>query len=107
METTTLNIAANIKAIDMIKSEILSEVAKLYESLADFDNADIYDNISNGVATIAAMDYILARRLGFSYEDIDKKIIELASIAEKSNHELETAFSDMSDLRKHISRRKA
>ena len=105
METTTLSIAANVKAIDLIKSEILSEVARLYENLADFDNTDIYNNISNGIATIAAMDYILARRLGFSYEDIDKKIVELASIAEKNNHELEIAFSDMSDLRKHISRR--
>ena len=102
---TALNITTNIKAIDVIKSEILSEVAKLYEVLADFDNGDIYENVSNSISTIVAMDYILARRLGFSYEDIDKKIIELTSIAEENHHELEVAFSDMSDLRRHISRR--
>lgn len=33
-----VNIAANIRAIDTVKSELLSEVAKLYKTLADYED---------------------------------------------------------------------
>ncbi len=101
----TLNLSTNIRAIDNLKSEILSEVARLYRELADFEDAEIYERVSNSIATIVAMDYILARRIGLDFESIDKKINQLTSIAEENNHELEVAFSDMSELRAYIGKR--
>lgn len=101
----TLNLSTNIRAIDNLKSEILSEVARLYRELADFEDAEIYERVSNSIATIVAMDYILARRIGLDFESIDKKINQLTSIAEENNHELEVAFSDMSELRTYIGKR--
>lgn len=100
-----MNISSNLKAIDTIKSEILSEVANLYRTLADYDEIGEYDSVSNEIATIIAMDYILARRLGLTYAGIDKKISELLTIGEENGHELEIQFSDMSDLRKFIKSR--
>ncbi len=97
-----MNITTNIRAIEAIKSGILNEVAKLYTELADFEDTEIYENVSGSIATIIAMDYILARRLGLEFGDIDKKISELTSIAEENGHELEKAFCDMSELRSHI-----
>lgn len=97
-----MNISTNIKAVDTIKSEILSEVASLYKALADYDEVDGYSNVESSISTIIAMDYILARRLGISFKNIDSKIIELLTIAEEGGHELEVAFSDMSELKKYV-----
>ena len=97
-----MNISTNIKAIDTIKSEILSEVAALYRALADYDGVGEYDNVASSISTIIAMDYILARRRGISFGAIDNKITELLTIAEENGHELEVTFSDMSELKKYV-----
>lgn len=100
-----MNISTNLKAIDMIKGEILSEIAKLYRNLADYDEIGEYESVTNQIATVIAMDYILARRLGVSYAGIDNKISELLTIGEENGHELEIEFSDMSELRKYLKSR--
>ena len=105
MTEQIMNITTNFRAIETIKSEILQEVAKLYGIISDFEDTDLYENTANSVATIIAMDYIFARRMGISFGEIDKRIINLTGIAEENNHELELAFGDMSDLRNFIKRR--
>ncbi len=97
-----MNISTNIHAVDTIKSEILSEVASLYRALAEYDEIGEYDSVINSVSTIIAMDYILARRLGMSFASVDNKLTELLTIAEEGGHELEVAFSDMSELKKYV-----
>ena len=59
-----MNISTNLKAIDMIKGEILSEIAHLYRTLADYDEIGDYESVTNEIATVIAMDYILA--IGFA-----------------------------------------
>lgn len=100
-----MGISTNLQAIDTIKGEILSEVAELYKVLADYDEVEDYDGVSNDIATIIAMNYILARRLGLSFKDIDKKIKNLLAIGEENGHELELEFGDMSELNKYIKSR--
>lgn len=100
-----MNITTNLRAIDTIKSEVLREVAKLHCELANFEEANLYENVSGSIATIIAMDYILARRMGMEFSDIDKKIVELTTIAEENGHELEQVFSDMSELRRYVRNR--
>lgn len=100
-----MNISTNLKAIDTIKGEILLEIANLYRTLADYDEIGEYESVTNEIATIIAMDYILARRLGVSFTNIDNKISELLSIGEENGHELEIEFSDMSELKKYLKSR--
>lgn len=102
MMEQALNLTTNIRAIENIKSEILQEIAKLYVQLADFEDTNIYENVSGSIATIVAMDYILARRIGLDLRSIDEKIVELAGMAAENGHELEDAFCDMSELKRHI-----
>ena len=40
-----MNISTNLKAIDMIKGEILSEIAHLYRTLADYDEIGDYESV--------------------------------------------------------------
>jgi len=105
MTEQIMNITTNFRAIESIKSEILQEVAKLYGLISDFEDTDLYENTANSIATIIAMDYILAKRMGLSFTEIDNRIVDLTSIAEENNHELEIAFGDMSDLRSFIKRK--
>lgn len=100
-----MNIANNLKAIEEIKSEILAEVAELYRKLADYDELADYGNVENSIATIIAMDYILARHLGIAHNTIDARICELLSMAEENSHPLEHEFADMSELLKYIKKR--
>ncbi len=97
-----MNIAANLKAIEQIKSEILTEVANLYRTLADYDEIADYGTVESSVSTIVAMDYILAKHLGITHGTLDARICELLSIAEENGHTLESEFSDMSELRRYI-----
>ena len=97
-----MNIAANLKAIEEIKSEILSEVANLYRTLADYDELADYGGVENSISTIVAMDYILAKHLGIAHSTLDARISELLTIAEENGHVLESEFRDMSDLNRYI-----
>ena len=101
----TLNLSTNLRAVDNLKSGILSEVARLYQGLSEYGNEEVYERVLGSVATIVAMDYILARRIGLDFEAVDNKIAELTAIAEENNHELEVAFSDMSELRRYVKKR--
>ena len=100
-----MNISTNLKAIDMIKGEILSEIANLYKTLADYDEIGEYESVTNEIATVIAMDYILARRLGVSFAGIDNKISELLTTGEENGHEREIEFSDMSELKRYLKSR--
>lgn len=100
-----MNIANNLKAIEEIKSDILGEVADLYRKLSDYDELADYGNVESSVATIIAMDYILARHLGIAHSTVDARICELLEMAEENSHPLETEFYDMSELLKYIKKR--
>ncbi len=101
----TLNISANLRAVDTIKSEVLAEVANLYKSLSEYNETDSFEEVTERIATIIAMDYILARRVGISFKDVDDKISGLTRMAVENNHELEVQFSDMSELKRYINSR--
>ena len=101
----TLNLSTNLRAVDSIKSEILSEVARLYNALSDYETAGLESRVVEHISTIIAMNYILSRRMGLDFNSIDSKICELCEIAARANHELELAFSDMSELGRYLRRR--
>ena len=97
-----INIAANVRAIETVKGELLSEVAKLFRTLADHDDGPLYDEVLCELATISAMSYILARRLGMDERSVDDKMLALLTAAAENGHELESEFSDMSALAGYV-----
>lgn len=97
-----MNIAANVRAIDTVKSELLSELARLYRTMSNYEEEPIYDEVLEEIATINAMCYILARRLGMNFESVDDRMLELLSAAIQNGHEIEAEFSDMSQLADYV-----
>ena len=101
----TLNISANLKAVDTIKSVVLYEIANLYRSLSEYSDSCNEKKIGESISTIISTGYILARRVGLTYSDIDRIITDFLDTAIEDNHELELQFSDMSELKRHLSSR--
>lgn len=97
-----IKISANLKAIENLKSSILSEIAGLYVTLSAYEEKSSYADTACAISTVIAMNYILARRLGIGYSVIDEKMDCFLSVAEEEGHELERDFSDMSMLRKYL-----
>ena len=86
----------------MVKGELLTEVAKLFKTLADYDDGPLYDEVLDELATVNAMSYILARRLGMDEKTVDERMLALLSAAAERGHELESEFSDMSAIAGHV-----
>lgn len=104
-QAESMKISANLKAIENLKSSVLSEIASLYTAISAYEEKSSYADAASAVSTVIAMNYILARRLGIGYRVIDEKMDCFLAVAEDEGHELETEFSDMSALRKYLKSR--
>lgn len=98
-----MNISTNLKAIDTLKSSVLCEIARLYGELANHDTELDDSVIEDEIASVIAMCYMLSKRLGFDYSDIDLAMCEILSYNTEENSNDET-FTDMESLNKYISK---
>lgn len=96
-----LDVTKNIKIIEWLKTEILSSVSALYEIMlkgASYTDETIQDILAN----IIMVTYLLGKRLGFSFSNIDKKIKEKIVRAINDDHKVEKWYGDLSDLKDHV-----
>ncbi|MGL5695123.1 MAG: MazG-like family protein [Peptostreptococcaceae bacterium] len=94
-------ITKNIKIIEWMKNEILMSVSDLFNLL--FKGVKpIDDALQDTLANIIMITYLLAKRLGISFKDIDYKIKEKIKIGIKEDHSIESWYGDLSNLQKHI-----
>ncbi len=98
------DITKNVKIIEWIKNEILMNVSDLFNLLFKGVKS-IDDSLQNSIANIIMLSYLLGKRLGISFENIDYKIKEKAKQGIKDEHSIETWFGDLSNLEKHIDNR--
>ncbi|WP_297134199.1 MazG-like family protein [Terrisporobacter sp.] len=98
------DITKNVKIIEWIKNEILMNVSDLFNLLFKGVKS-IDDSLQNSIANIIMLSYLLGKRLGINFEDIDYKIKEKTKQGIKDEHSIETWFGDLSSLEKHIDNR--
>ena len=84
------DITKNMKLIEWMKNEILMSVSELFNILF------------KGVIMIT---YLLAKRLGISFNEIDYKIKEKISLGIKEDHSIEKWYGDLTNLKNHIENR--
>ena len=63
------------------------------------------DKLQNTLANIIMLTYLLGKRLGVRFDEIDYKIKEKAKEGIKEDHSIETWFGDLSNLKSHIDNR--
>lgn len=98
-----IDITKNIKIIDWLKSELLSSVASLFEILVRGIKGQ-KDILTDVLANIILVTYVLGQRLGINYAKMDRKIEDKIKLGVLEDHKLESWFGDLSSLRRHLNR---
>lgn len=98
------DITKNIKIIEWMKNEILMSVSELFNLLfKGVKSAD--DSIQDILANIIMITYLLAKRLGINFNEIDYKIKEKTSLGIKEDHSIEKWYGDLTNLKEYIKNR--
>ncbi len=98
-----VDVTKNIKMIEWLKSELLTAIALLFETLVvGIKNSQ--EKMLDILANIILITYLLGRRLGLTYESIDSKIKDKAKIGRIEEHDIEKWYGDLSELIRHLDR---
>jgi hypothetical protein len=97
-----LDITRNIKIIDWLKSELLTDVANLFKALVNGVGEEVSDTISNTLANIILICYLLGKRFGINYRAIETKIENKIRLGLVENHDVEKYYGDLSELSRHL-----
>lgn len=96
-DKNNMDVIKNLRTIEWLKSEILTSIASLYEVLAKGEEntkEDMEDLISN----IILLSYLLGKRLGLSYEDINSSLEDKLKLNIIKEHQVEKWYGDLSQL---------
>ncbi len=97
-----LDITRNIKNIEWLKSEMLTDVANLYKSLINGMREEVHESLADTLANTILISYLLGRRLGINYKTIETKIENKIKLGLIENHDVEKYYGDLSELSKHL-----
>ena len=94
----------NVKIIEWMKKELILSVGDVFDLI--FKGVKPLDEaLQDTLANIIMITYLLAKRLGISFSEIDYKIKEKIRIGIDQNHSVESWYGDFSNLKKHMENR--
>lgn len=102
-----IDITRNIKMIEWLKSELLTDVSSLFKTLVNGMREEVHESISETLSNIILISYLLGRRLGISYNAIELKIDNKIKLGLLENHDVEKHYGDLSELAKHLNSSRA
>ena len=98
------DITKNVKIIEWMKKELILSVGDVFDLI--FKGVKPLDEaLQDTLANIIMVTYLLAKRLGISFNEIDYKIKEKIKIGIEQNHSVENWYGDFSNLKKHMENR--
>lgn len=97
-----LDITHNIKMIEWLKSELLTDIAELFKRLVNGVKNETVDSLGETLSNLIMICYLLGKRLGISYNTVDLKIESKLKLGIIEEHELEKRYGDLSELSKHL-----
>jgi len=97
-----IDITRNIKIIEWLKSELITDVANLFKVLVNGIKEEVHDSISDILSNIILISYLLGKRLGISYNAIEIKIENKIKLGLIENHDVEKHYGDLSELSRHL-----
>jgi hypothetical protein len=92
-----IDITRNIKIIEWLKSELLTDIAALFKVLINGMKEEVHETVADIISNIILICYLLGRRLGISYNAIEIKIKNKVKLGLIENH-----YGDLSELAKHL-----
>jgi hypothetical protein len=96
-----MDVATRARLIEWLKSEVVDQVSRLFKAMWDGSAVRMTDSL----AGLIASSYVLGRRLGISYRDLDNAIAGKLAKLKQEGHQLEEQYRDLSLLEEHIRKR--
>ena len=93
-----IDIANNIKAVELLKVEILQDITDLFGDISAEADSETRIRIAEDAANLINMTYLLCSRLGVSYTEIVQRMCSKLRTGIEEQHILERRFGDLSTL---------
>lgn len=101
MSNREIDIIKNMKTIEWLKAELLTNVAYLHKIFVNNED-NTRENLEDLISNIILESYILGKRLGINYEDMDMALKENIKLNLVKEHKIERWYGDLSQLLDHI-----
>lgn len=105
MENKDIDIIKNMRTVEWLKAQLLNTVANLYSTLAHGEE-NTRENLEDSISNVVLESLLLGKRLGLSYENIDKALEENIKINLIEEHKIERWYGDLSLLLEHLNQDK-
>lgn len=99
-----IDIIKNMKTIEWLKAEILSNISHLYQDMANNEDTS-RESLEDLISNIILESYILGKRLGIDYKSLDRALKSNIKINLVQEHKIEKWYGDLSSLKEHIDKR--
>ncbi|TFE25383.1 MazG-like family protein [Cohnella luojiensis] len=96
-----MDVANRVRMIEWLKTEVVDQTSRLFKAMWDGSTSRVIDSL----AGLIASSYILGRRLGIPYRDLDSAIADKLAKLKQEGHQLEDQYRDLTDLSEHIRKR--
>ena len=104
MNNKDIDIVKNMKTVEWLKSEILNNIAYLHKIFVDTEE-NSKENVEDTISNIILESYVLGKRLGISFNDLDSTLKENIRLNLVQEHKIERWYGDLSSLLEHIETR--
>lgn len=101
MEYKDIDIIKNMKTIEWLKAELLTNVALLHNSLVSGEE-NTKEHLEDIISNIILESYVLGNRLGIDYNDVNNALIENIKLNLIEEHKIERWYGDLSLLLEFI-----
>jgi phage-related minor tail protein len=91
------DIMGNIKLIESYKTFLLSSVADLFTTMAKGNKASM-DDVTDELADIVILSYLLSKRLGVNYDAVDERMIKKLKLGVLEENGVEKEYQDYARL---------
>ena len=96
-----LDLAKRAKVIEWLKTEIIDQVSRLFKGIWEGKPSRITDSL----ASLIVSSYILGRRLGIPFHQLEDAVLHKLKQAHHEGHQLEDWYGDISALENHMRKR--
>ncbi|MGM0370696.1 MAG: MazG-like family protein [Bacillota bacterium] len=95
------SITKNLKVIEWLKTELLGNVSSLFKLMIRRQEEKILVLLAN----IVMSAYLLAKRLGYSFEQLNRQVEDRLKDNIRTQHEIENWYGELSELLEHFEKR--
>lgn len=104
MNNKDIDIVKNMKTVEWLKSELLTNIAYLHKVFVDTEESS-KENLEDAISNIIMESYVLGKRLGINFKDLDTTLKENIKLNLIEEHKIERWYGDLSSLLDHIESR--